>query len=422
LRSVVYDRATGLPSYPVLFDRVRSWLEERRVVGVIHLEVDELSLVESLYGWQVLDRILSRIAAVLADSTGEVLPPGTLVGLCGVGGDRFAAFLPCREDGEPVDGAYLDTRIEPLGERLAQAFAGAEFAGLAPRLVFRLGRALVSLDPFHRFERRIWAALDEARGAQRRRELRREHGLGQDLRRIIRGSELRTVFQPVVELSSHEILGFEALSRGPAASAFEHPGALFAASGRLGLDVELDHACRDAALAACPPLGAGCKIFLNALPASFRALPVDPSAWPPRLEPLLGSAGRAVLEFSERGADPDPDAFIETLGRLQGAGFAVALDDVGTGFSSQAILDRLRPEYLKLDVSLVRRIDEDLIKQEILRSLVRIAERIGASVIAEGIETEEESHTLAEAGARYGQGHLFARPAARIANAGGRVP
>ena len=422
LRSALYDRTTGLPAFPVLFDRVRTWLDDVRSVGVIHLEVEQLALVESLYGWQVLDRILARIAGVLGPAVGPVLPPGTLIGLNGVAGDRFAAFVPRRPDGGPVDGPYLDGLAERLGRLLEEAFAVDDFAGLAPRLGFRLGRAQVTIDPFHRFERRVWAALDEARGAHERREQRRERGAGEDLQRIIRGADLRTLFQPVVDLGSGEVMGFEALARGPESSVFEQPRALFAESDRLGLAIELDHACRDAALSACPPLGAGRKIFLNALPASFRGLPDDRGSWPGRLGRLAGSAGDTVLEFSERAAESDPDDFVDTLRRVKAAGFGVAVDDLGTGFSSQAILDRLRPDFLKLDGSLVRRIEGSLIKQEILRTLVRIAESIGASVIAEGIETEEESRALAEAGARFGQGHLFARPAARIGEAGGRVP
>ena len=413
LRSVAYDRTTGLPAFPLLFDRVRSWLEERRVVGVIHVEVEELRLVESLYGFQVVDRLLVRIAGVLEQSRSALLPEESRIGISGVGGERFAAFVPHRADRESVDGRYLDDLATALGERLAREFAGAEFAGLAPGLEFRLGRALVSLDPFQRFERRLWAALDEARAAPERRRHRRASGLEDDLRRMISGAALRTVFQPVVELASREVVGFEAFSRGPRDCTLDPPGALFALSGKLGLSVELDHACREAALSACPPLDPGRKIFLNALPASFRTLGADPAGWPPRLARLAGSAATTVLEFSERAADANPDDFVETLCRWKEVGFGVAIDDMGTGFSGNGILERLRPDWLKLDVSLVRKIDESLIQQEILRTLVRIAERVGASVIAEGIETEGEAGALVEAGARYGQGHLFAGPAER---------
>jgi EAL domain-containing protein (putative c-di-GMP-specific phosphodiesterase class I) len=118
-----------------------------------------------------------------------------------------------------------------------------------------------------------------------------------------------------------------------------------------------------------------------------------------------------VLEFSERSADADPDGFVEALERLKESGFAVALDDIGTGYASQTILERIQPDFLKLDVSLVRNIHENLIKQELLSSLIRIAGRLGSTVIAEGVESQEEVTALLEAGARYGQGYLFAVPA-----------
>ena len=133
---------------------------------------------------------------------------------------------------------------------------------------------------------------------------------------------------------------------------------------------------------------------------------------------LLDAAERAalspqdlVLEFSERDADADPDRFAERLERLRHRGFSIALDDIGTGHVGHTVLERVRPDFLKLDRSLVREIDRNLIKQELLHSLVRIAGRIGADVIAEGVETEAEATTLKQAGTRYGQGFLFAEPA-----------
>ena len=85
LRSALYDRTTGLPAFPVLFDRLRTMLDRRRRIGVLHLEVANLGQVESLYGWQVFDRILSRVARELSGAVGEELPGGTLVGVSGVG-------------------------------------------------------------------------------------------------------------------------------------------------------------------------------------------------------------------------------------------------------------------------------------------------------------------------------------------------
>ena len=154
------------------------------------------------------------------------------------------------------------------------------------------------------------------------------------------------------------------------------------------------------------------KVFLNVLP---HALADDETQQLKMLETLHQVAlapHDLVLEFSERAAEPDPQDFVDCLTRLKSRGFGIALDDIGTGYASQPVMEQVRPDYLKLDVSLVRGIEENLIKQELLASLIRISARIGASVIAEGVETQLEAQTLIDSGAQFGQGYLFAEPAA----------
>jgi EAL domain-containing protein (putative c-di-GMP-specific phosphodiesterase class I)/GGDEF domain-containing protein len=386
-------------------------LDERKQIGLLHLEIDHLTLVESLYGWQVFDRVLSHVAAELQEAIGEQLPEGSLLGLSGVAGDRFIAFLPDRPDGGEMDGVYLGEVGDALTTRLESLFGGEAFAGLSPRLGFRIGHALLSINPFYRFERRVYAAIEEARTYDEQRQRLREVAWGGELQAIIRKAAVDTLFQPVVDLRSGDILGYEAFSRGPKDSPLEMPRAMFALSNRIGVSDDLDCMCRDAALRASADVAVDGKIFLNVLPSNVDELESRTGKVMALLQALALDPDDLVLEFSERGADDDPDGFIACLERLKELGFHVALDDVGTGYASQAILERLRPDYLKLDVSLVHNINEHLIKQELLQSLIRIADRIGAQVIAEGIETEAEAAILRKAGTQYGQGYLYALPA-----------
>jgi EAL domain-containing protein (putative c-di-GMP-specific phosphodiesterase class I)/GGDEF domain-containing protein len=409
-RSVLHDRTTDLPAFPLLFDDLHALLEDRKQIGVLHLEIDHLTLVESLYGWQVLERVLSRVAAELVGTVGDELPAGSLLALSGVAGDRFIAFLPARPDGSEVEAAYLAEVGDRLAARLETVFGGEAFVGLSPKLGFRIGQALLSPNPFYRFERRVYAALEEARSYTEQRQRRRDVAWSDELQMIIRKAAVDTLFQPVVDLRTGEILGYEAFSRGPKDSPLEMPRAMFAMSSRIGVSDDLDSMCRDAALRASVEVAEKGKIFLNVLPSNVGELQAKSSKVLALLRALSLDPDDLVLEFSERGADDDPDAFICTLERLKEHGFHVALDDVGTGYASQAILERLRPDYLKLDVSLVHNINEHLIKQDLLQSLLRIADRIGAAVIAEGVETEEEAAFLVQAGTQYGQGHLYALP------------
>jgi EAL domain-containing protein (putative c-di-GMP-specific phosphodiesterase class I) len=351
------------------------------------------------------------VSTLLKESIGAEIPEGAALALNGVAGERFVVFVPGAPSGAEVDTAFLQDLGFSVRERLEAALDADDLASLSPRLTVRTGHALLSLDPFYRFERRVHAAVEEARSLTARRELRRERVWGAELKRIIRDAAVSTVFQPVVDLESRVVMGYEALARGPKDSMFEMPRTMFALSSRLGSSMDLDRLCRKSALSASAFLPGKGKLFLNVLTGSI----ADPDWRMGGVARLLEATSLApadlVLEVSERGADGELAGLSAALDALRGQGFGLALDDIGTGYGSLATLEQLRPDYLKIDLSLVHGIHENLIKQELLASLVHIGTRLGASVIAEGVESEEEASTLRGAGARYGQGFLFAFPA-----------
>jgi EAL domain-containing protein (putative c-di-GMP-specific phosphodiesterase class I)/GGDEF domain-containing protein len=420
LASVLHDRVTGLPAFALLVDELRAALEERRCLGVLHFELAGLDVVESLYGWQVFDRVVARAAGVLRDAVGRELPKGTLLGINAVAGERFAAFLGDDGRGGAVTAPMLARSARAAAERLDRELGLCqELAGLALPLEVRAGHALLSPDPFYRFERRVAAAIEHARAAPERRRKRRERSVASELERILREAAIRTLFQPVVDLRSHAVLGYEALARGPGGGPLEMPRALFLAGERLGVTLDLDRTCRDAALRAVgeAAIAPAETLFLNVVPQSFGSGSGDAAR---ALDLLARVPGRVVVEFPERAADADPDGFLEAVRSARASGLGVALDDVGTGWSSQALVERVRPDFVKVDSSLVRGIERNLIKQEILRSVVRIANSLGASIVAEGIEARDEADVALAAGAQYGQGFLYARPASRTGEAGAR--
>ena len=129
------------------------------------------------------------------------------------------------------------------------------------------------------------------------------------------------------------------------------------------------------------------------------------------------AAGRApedvVVEVSERAVGEGAPPLAAACAALREEGFALALDDVGTGRDGGEALARLRPDFLKVDASVVRGIDENLVKQEIFATIGRMGSAIGAAIVAVGVETPGEANTLRALGARYGQGYHFASPAPR---------
>lgn len=413
LRSALHDRVTRFPSYPMLFDELQRMLDARRHLGVVHIEPANIGLVESLYGWQIFDRTMAQLSNVVGALPGAELPASTVLAVGGVPADRFVAFVPDHPSGRPLRHEDLAEASAAVKLRMAAALDTAPLDELAPRLAVRVGHAFLSEDPFYRFERRVHAAVEEARRLPERRERARDRAWGAELRKVIREEAVRTVWQPVVELASGSYHGFEAFARGPKDSMFEMPRAMFALSGRVGASGDLDRLCRAAAFRDDAAVGLGRKLFVNVLPTALAS-----PEWSSGVVPdLLAAAGRApadvVVEVSERAVGTDAPELPDAWDALRGRGFAMALDDVGTGRDGGEAVERLRPDYLKVDASVVRGIDTNLVKQEIFATIARAASTVGARLAAVGVESADEAATVRRLGAHLAQGYHFAQPAPR---------
>jgi EAL domain-containing protein (putative c-di-GMP-specific phosphodiesterase class I) len=230
------------------------------------------------------------------------------------------------------------------------------------------------------------------------------------LQEIILKEDVRTFFQPIVDLNTRTTLGFEGLTRGPAATDYEHPYMLFDVATESDLLFELDWLCRRTALSSASSLKPGHKLFVNLLPTTIR----DPEFQGERMLSFLAECGltpsRIVLEITERLAIENYDPFLEAMKTFTDQGFSIAIDDMGAGYSGLEKIVRLNPRYLKFDLMMVRDIDTSFVKREMLKAIHTLASNVGADVIAEGIERPEELETLLELGIPYGQGFLFARP------------
>jgi EAL domain-containing protein (putative c-di-GMP-specific phosphodiesterase class I) len=222
-------------------------------------------------------------------------------------------------------------------------------------------------------------------------------------------------YQPIVDLATRTLVGVEALARGPAGSPVEFPDALFAAATRAGLLPLLDQLCAARAMEiardaphAVPPL-----LFVNAEPAAL-SQPLTPD-----LLAVINSERpyRIVLEFTERALTTNPTALLTIANGVHRGTGALALDDMGADPLSLALLPLIEPEVVKLDMHLLRDPYAPA-TIEITATASAYAERTGAVVLAEGIETEDDLAVALALGARWGQGWLFGRPGPLDAVAG----
>jgi EAL domain-containing protein (putative c-di-GMP-specific phosphodiesterase class I) len=231
----------------------------------------------------------------------------------------------------------------------------------------------------------------------------------EDFHRVLDLRAVRPVFQPLVDLDNRHVVGYEALARGPLASALETPAALFGAAWRAGRVAELDWACRAAAFteAVRGGLGPPLTLFVNAEPVSLGvACPDDLKA---AIEEGRGRL-RVVVEVTERALSGDPARLLATVAQARQAGCGVALDDVGAAPATLAVLPFVRPDLIKLDMRLLQ--GRTTTEAAHIVNVVRAqAERTDAVVVAEGIETIKHAREAVAAGATIGQGFLFGHPA-----------
>lgn len=233
------------------------------------------------------------------------------------------------------------------------------------------------------------------------------HPTGSALDDVLEHGDVRTYFQPIVDLVTQDVVGYEALSRGPEGP-LQAPDALFAAARDVGRLGELDRLCCRTALRSAVSAGlfAPTTVFVNIEPE------VLDSAQLGELGDLAEQASgtvHVVLEVTERALAARPAELLDTSRRLRAAGWRLALDDVGADDMSLAFLSLLEPDVIKLDLSLVQRRPGPKVA-EIMNAVNACAERTGAVVLAEGIEDEAHLSIALALGARLDQGWLFGRP------------
>jgi len=236
----------------------------------------------------------------------------------------------------------------------------------------------------------------------------REAALRAELDAVIRDRSFSPVFQPVVDLDTGEVLGAEALTRFTDGT---RPDVRFEGAAEVGLGLRLETVTLQAAVAASAALPEGIFLSLNVSPALVLSGSV--------LAGTLAGVGRpVVLEITEHVAVADYPTLRAAIDRL-GPDVRLAIDDAGAGFASFRHILELRPDFVKLDIGLVRGIDADPARQALVAGMRYFATKTRCTLLAEGIETLAEATMLRTLAVRIGQGYLLGRPVPVPWGAGG---
>lgn len=235
----------------------------------------------------------------------------------------------------------------------------------------------------------------------------------EELERIVDEELVYPVFQPIVDLASGDILGYEALSRLKKTDVIKEPETLFKMAGVYSKLWEVEQLCRKKILKQVSKnkdTFADKKVFINVNPLVMTDGEFKKGFTRKYIEKHDLSVEQIVIEITEHSAATNMKEFQNVVQHYKKQGYLIAVDDVGSCYSGLNLICDVKPCYLKLDIEIVQDICTDAVKCSMVKSFVEFAKLTGMKLIAEGIETEEQLEMLIELGVHYGQGYFLGKP------------
>ena len=403
-RNANTDHITGLANRRELMHTLGETLGAKRTGVLLLLDLDHFKRVNDLHGHMVGDQLLKAIADELRGAAPETA-------CCArVGGDEFAVLL----EGISPEGA------EEIGKLLlARLSTPFRIGNIEAQVSSSIGLATIDHggseeSALHRSDVSLYAAKAAGRNClawfdeKMERELSTRLKLEEDIRRGIDAGEFVPFFQPLIDLSTKELVGFEALARWKTRSGLLEPEAFLEAAEKTGLIGPLSMSVMEQALTEAKSWPPHLKIAVNVSPIQFR----DPTL-ASQIVKLLATTGfpasRLEIEITEGSLLEDRAQVTTILQSLKNLGISISLDDFGTGYASLSQLHTLPVDRIKIDKSFINTMVKSERTSAIVNTIASLGHKLNVPITAEGVETEAIRGELSKLGCTEAQGWLFGR-------------
>lgn len=384
-------------------------------LGLIFIDVIGFHSLERVYGIQLAQQVFQRIYEELDQVTSEFARRHLIQGRSfQVWEDCFVVLVKYSSGKQQVSHLAADM-VQELENRIIIHKREYSFD---TDLYFRVGTEV--------FQRRqgdkpedLYASFN--RGFRQAKQSGGSVPFGDmmEFERILQERGIISLFQPIIDLSEGSVFGWEALSRGPRNSPLHSPERLFSTAEKQGSLFLLEQICRESGIEQFgsqlkervePNMREKYHLFINVHPRTIH----DPKFISGQTMKMVHRnqlhPSQIIIEITEHQAIQDYPTFLESINHYRHQGYRIAIDDTGAGYAGLQTIVELMPDFIKLDMTMVRDVDKDPRKQIMGETMVNLANKLGAKIIAEGIETQEELAMMKSLGAQYGQGFFLGKP------------
>jgi diguanylate cyclase (GGDEF)-like protein len=390
-----------------LLSKISCSLKSGKCIVIFYFDIARFHEIEQIASFESTQQIINLFNETLAHGLKELYNKKVrILAAESLWGDDFIVFAETIKFPTLVTLEYLSTAYR---KQISEGM-NKEFLRLTGRDIdVHIGYSIIT-EGARNTEMQIHNAVKRAFGIAKGFINMQSFKYFPEFKEILDRKKLKSVYQPIISIRSAAILGWEALIRGPENSYFQSPDNIFSFAEAEGLLFPLEKICRESALNNLGELGPDQKIFINVHPNTINDPDFTEGETIKILQDFHIKPKNVVFEITERHHIKDFTSLNRTLTHYRDQGFLVAVDDLGCGASTLQSIAEIRPDYIKIDISLVRGIHKDGVKKALMETFVTFAEKIGSEIIAEGIEEEAEMAALVNIGVHYGQGYFFGKP------------